>query len=648
MRRTLIIILLIKVSFICYTQGGSVHPDLGLRGVVTWTDSNHIKVEYDWSDDSQLLDWVTTYGSTLVREDGSVTITDGSISTVRAMIWKQGIKCSMINVKGAAPLSSAGHLNFYSNLISFTGNYLPDPGLGAVLANNKNFWTHNGTYAGSIGSPFLVEGVARDYEYSVTTAGMTIKSSIDEIVYSYNTPCFPELDRKIALGGWSGNTRWGKITIEGEVIIPWQSVPVPSDVINFQSKGAVFAPVIEVIGNPLIEWIFDDSTTSTSSTPVKDYGSEGSRHNYLKVTPWTSLIGINIGYDASDGGYGNFEFVGNQNVLGFQNLSLSKNSLKYLCASYNPITYLDLRDFSKVEFVELFNCKILDTLKLDTHPVLERLCVEDCNLVALDLSGCAALEDLRGAKNNYTSIKWSSIGQAIWHICIRDNPQLNITLPAFTQFPLLRELLIWNTNQTGAFECHSSVIRIIDAYKNHYSSADISGCTNLTRLYLSDNQLASLDIGTANNLNEVRLKNCGLNESQVDYILHTLDEAGRFNGILELVGNEVPSPEGLDHYNNLIGRDWTIQIEYLTNITDIEDKSRSLKTIVTSNELKISPIDSFISWNASLLNFQGGFVLSKTINSDTFAFDISSLSSGIYFLVLSKGDKTKVIKLIKP
>ena len=123
------------------------------------------------------------------------------------------------------------------------------------------------------------------------------------------------------------------------------------------------------------------------------------------------------------------------------------------------MTELDLRELTALKFVELFQCQNLATLRLGSHPVLERLCVEDCNLDSLDLSGCAALEDLRGALNNYTSINWGSIGQSLWHICIRDNPQITVNIPDLTQFPVLRELLIWNTNQTGAFVCHSSVIQ---------------------------------------------------------------------------------------------------------------------------------------------------------------------------------------------
>jgi hypothetical protein len=63
---------------------------------------------------------------------------------------------------------------------------------------------------------------------------------------------FLEKESKIALGGWGGNTRWGKLIIEGEIIKPQQEPPVPSDVINIQSNGASFAPVIEVVGVPLL------------------------------------------------------------------------------------------------------------------------------------------------------------------------------------------------------------------------------------------------------------------------------------------------------------------------------------------------------------------------------------------------------------
>ncbi|HBE43301.1 MAG TPA: hypothetical protein DDW27_19295 [Bacteroidales bacterium] len=639
MYRTLIFsLLIINLSCILYSQD---HPDLGLNGTVTWLDATHIRVEYDWSADTQLLDWVMTDGTTLVRGDGFVTITDGSTKYVRAMMWKQGIKCNKIIAKDATALSSAGHLNFYSNIVTFTGHWLPDPGLGAVLASYKNFWAHDGINAGEIGAPYLVVGEARDYEYTASTAGITIKSSVDDSVYAYNASCLVSPDRLIVLGGWGGNTRWGKIIIEGEI-----TIPPPSDVINIQSNSSVFAPVIEVTGEPLIEWTFDDNTVSTSTRPVKDYGTEGYRHNYLKVTPWSALIGINVGYDAADGGYGDFDTIPSQNVSGIYNLHLAKSSLKYICANENPLTELDIRELSALEFVELNECKELVKIRLGDHPVLERLCVEDCHLDSLDLSGCTGLEDLRAALNNYTFINWGSIGQSMWHICTRDNPQMNQAMFDLTQFPVLQDLWIWNTNQSGPLICHSPVIKSIRSDRNYHSIADVSGCTSLVTFSLSGNKLDSVNLGTANNLTIVRLKDCGLTGFQVDYILNQLDQAGKSYGYLDITQNSAPSSEGMIHLNNLRARNWTI--EFVTGINTPEGTTEAFKLSVTEYEIRIWLNGDFSSWKAGLFDFYGKSLISKTVDSDIVIFDIQHFPQGIYFVVLSDGKERMVKKVIKP
>lgn len=631
--RSIAVALLLQLSFIL--TGQTNHPDLGLYGDVTWLDDTHIRVEYDWTDDSQLLDWSLTTGSSLVRGDGYVTITNGYEKNVRAMIWRQGIKCEKITALDATPLYTPGHLNFYSNLVSYSGSSTPNPGLGAVLVSFKNFWVVNGVNTGDIGAPFLVESEERDYEFTVSTTGMTIRSSVDNIAYYYNASCSPELDRKIALGGWGGNTRWGKLIIEGEITIPWQHDPAPADVINIQSSGSVFAPVIEVTGNPVIEWIFDDQTTSSSQTPVKDYGSTGSRHNYLKVTPWSALTGINVGYDAADGGYGDFDLIPAQNVLGFQNLNLAQNSLKYLCANHNPITELDLQGFTALEFIELFYCQSLSKLKLGSHPVLERICVEDCDIDTLNISGCPGLEDLRGALNRFPVINWGSIGQKIWHICIRDNPQLTENIPSLTSFPLLKELFTWNDNQTGPFEIHSSVISSIKAYDNKYTSADISSCTGLYRFYFSGNKLTSLNLGTADLLIDVKLKDCGLTQEQVDYVLNTLDVAGRSNGYLDLTLNASPSETGLIYLNNLRNRNWTIVTIPVTEInvtgeggsTSIDADNGTLQLI--ADVLPAEATDKSVTW--SLINETG----EASVDENGL---VTAISDGTVIAIASSGE----------
>ena len=70
--------------------------------------------------------------------------------------------------------------------------------------------------------------------------------------------------------------------------------------------------------------------------------------------------------------------------------------------------------------------------------------------------------------------------------------------------------------------------------------------------------------------------------------------------------------------------------------------------IVTRDEIKIQLNDNYYSWKASLYNWQGGLVQAKLVNSDIIVFDISSASSGLYLVVLSKGENLRVAKVIKP
>jgi uncharacterized protein YjbI with pentapeptide repeats len=622
MRIVILLICLINSSYPLYGQSQN---NLGLNGFVTWLDDTHVRIEYDWSDDSELLDWALTPGSSLTRGDGFVIINGGVGSMVYAMIWKKGIRCSKIIAENVTPLSSSGHLNFYSDLQSFSGNYLPNPGRGAVLSDKLNFWTQDGRNAGSMNSPFLVTGEMRDYVYTLSQSGMSLKSSINDVVYTDDCPCTPELDRMISLGGWAGSTSWGKITIEGEIKI------VPDDMINFHSNGSVFSPVIEVDGNPIIEWVFEDGSKSYEPNPVKNYGSAALRYNSLKVTPWTALKGINVGYDASDRGYGNFAMVSNQNISKFQNLSLVKDNLEYLCASYNPLTAIDLNGFTAIEFIELFNCRNLKDLKLSVHPSLRRLCIEDCDIDSLDLSGSPALEDVMASLNDLRYIKWGSIGQSLWHLCIRDNPNLTENFPDLSQFPNLKEFWTWNSNQSGSLVCNSSTIESIQSFNNNFSSAYIQS-PNLENLNLSGNGLSTIELINVNDLTGVRLDNCGLNEIQVDLVLRILDSGGQRNGVLSLKGNAVPSFEGSNHVNSLREKGWTIETEISTGI-DIP-LINTYKLTKSNSEITLLLSEEYSSCRVDIIDISGKIMSTKFVFNNIVTFNTSSYPPGIYFISL--------------
>lgn len=631
--------LLLSVSFILNGQIVADHPDLQLHGKVTWLSDTKISVEYDWSNDSMLLDWTPTKGSELSLQNSLLTI-KGGMASVRSMKWKQMIQCSRISVQRAKAInSSVPHLNFTTNVLGWTGYDFNPPGIiGLLYKSSGNLWLENSISTSFPGSRIEL-GVEYTIEINISGTTITTLSSVDNVLYTGNLTSLPDLDRQVAVGGWGGDTQWGKLVIEGEITPSFQ---VPPDMMVIQTIGADFAPVIEVTGTPVIEWIFDDSTTSSSATPSKSYGAIGLRNNYLRVTPWTALTGINVGYDAGDGGYGNFALVENQNVSGFINIALASN-LHYLCTSHNPLDLLDLRGLTELRFIESLFCMNLKLAKLDTHPYLERICVENCNLDSLDISGCSALEDLRASRNNYNTINWGSAGLALWHLCVRTNPRLIENLPALTQFPLLRELLTWDDNQTGSFVCHSPVIRRIDSYDNHYTSADVSGCSELKELSLSGSQLDALDLGTAANINYLRLTNCGLDGSQVNYVLKTLDDAGLTGGYLELEGNEGPTADGNINLANLKSKGWTIKIEAVTGILDINDDA--LKVIVNRNSIMIPLIDDYISGNAAIYNSNGNMLVSKLIEYDNIVFDTSLLSPGVYIIALTKNESRITAKI---
>jgi hypothetical protein len=619
MKRTLTALILINTCFILTGQSGN----LGLHGKVTWMSSTKVSVEYDWSDDSQLLDWTTTDGSKLVRGNGTLTITGGE-AHVSSVVWRQPLKCTRIYAQNAKAINAdVAHLNFITNVTGWMGfNFNPPEMIGLIYTENGNYWLENEGQA-SLPAPAIKRGISYTVDINITETAITARSSSNNAVYSHNLANPPDADRQVAVGGWGGDTEWGKIIVEGEVNITWQS---RSDMIDIQSGGSAFSPVIEVTGNPVIEWIFYDGTTSSSSEPVKNYGSPGIRHNLLKVTPWSALVGINAGYDAADGGWGGFDLIPSQTIQGFQNLNLAKTSLRYLCASYSPLTEIDLSELSSLEYVELLLCHNLAALHLGTHPALKRLCIGEGNLSSIDISGCTALGELRGSYNSFPSITWGSAGANLWHICIKHNTRLAENIPDPSVFPKLLELLIENTNQTGSLVCHSNIIQRIEANNNKYTSVDITGCVNLVTLELSGNQLTSLVLGTVNTLTTARLKNCALFESQVDYALSTLDATGLLNGTLDLSENAAPSATGIVHYNSLRSKGWTVLI------TD-----PGQKIMVTG--ITLSGEDGLTS-----INTDGGTLQVNALVSPVIATDRSVTWSVVYGSKLASVNNEGVVK----
>jgi archaellum component FlaG (FlaF/FlaG flagellin family) len=343
-----------------------------------------------------------------------------------------------------------------------------------------------------------------------------------------------------------------------------------ADEIVFQTESDSFSPRITLSAPATVLWTFADGTSTNSLTPVKSYPSDASRGNRLKVTPWSALRTINIGYNAGDGGSYAIPFVANQHVSKVRNLSLVKDNLEVWCSSYNQLDTLIFDDFVVLDTVECFLSQTIKHVSLKNTPALTRLCLEDNNLSTLDISECTSLMDLRGAVNNYPTISFSNSGEEIWHICVRDNPQItNPNLFAnLSQFPNIAELFIWNDNQSGTFRLsqnHPTRFISLLANWNHYTRLDLRGSLQNEagdgEISFENNDLRSVDLEGCDQLKRILLTWNGIPSDTINKILRQVDEFGTSNGTLNLAGNRVPTEAGEIHLANLRARGWTVTVE---------------------------------------------------------------------------------------
>jgi hypothetical protein len=358
-------------------------------------------------------------------------------------------------------------------------------------------------------------------------------------------------------------------------------LPAATDVITFVSEGTSFAPIIVLSGPAAVLWTWSDGTTSASTTPAVTFtGGMASRRHTLSVTPWSALRRINLGYDRGDGGTWDIEPNADQHVSLVENLALVAPYLVEWCSSYNRFTALDFSNFTHLETIECYLSASLTSVTLQNTPALRRACFEDCSLTALDLSECPALEDLRGAQNNYPTINFGTIGRQVWHICIRNNSQITDRdmFADMTQFPGISELFIWDDHQAGALVIPAtSADRNVSilASGNEFTSLNLAGAlhtpTHTATVDLSNNLITSVNLAGCTQINELNLNSNRLNAGTVDQILADLDGLGRSTDntpasaplFCDLRGNAAidPAGSGAAHATNLASRGWTVRTQ---------------------------------------------------------------------------------------
>ncbi|WP_419657686.1 hypothetical protein Dvar_68260 [Desulfosarcina variabilis str. Montpellier] len=346
----------------------------------------------------------------------------------------------------------------------------------------------------------------------------------------------------------------------------------PGEIV-FTTTGSAFAPTIVLNGAATVEWTFSDGTTSDSTTPTVDFGSASTRQQRLKVTPWANLYRINIGYAGADGGastdaLGNtFEQVASQPVTAITNLDLVQDSLVYLAACGCPITSLDVRNFTALHTLEFYDCDDLVAADIYGTSNLRRACFEHSPVGFLDFSASPLMEDVRGSYCDLTEIRWGTTGQHLWHMCVRENDGTldPSTWPDMEQFPVLEDMWISGNGLTGDLSITSTSITSAWLYDNDFSTIDLSGAfpsgTHYVDAYDNPN-CTTITIDNCPGLTELDASGCALTQTNIDYILATLDANGASNGEVDLSGgtSSSPSTAGLTSQANLEGKGWTVTV----------------------------------------------------------------------------------------
>jgi len=256
---------------------------LGLHGAVTWLDSTHISVTYDWSNPDQLLDWEGLGGSTLSIVNNRVQITDNNVTHINAMRWIQPIAVSGITAQQVS--NTGNHLNFYTNLdSSWSGTpFNAHPSASIILADTTARANINGSFD-SIESCLSPGTTPYNYVLRVTTSYISIRSSQDNVTHQHNATITPSTSGRVALGAYEFVSNWGQITIMGEVSV---TNPTPSIGVS-PTRTLSITPTITTSITPTV-------TPYLTPTPTPVHPNLG-LHGLVS---WTGDTYISVTYDWS-------------------------------------------------------------------------------------------------------------------------------------------------------------------------------------------------------------------------------------------------------------------------------------------------------------------------------------------------------------
>jgi hypothetical protein len=349
--------------------------------------------------------------------------------------------------------------------------------------------------------------------------------------------------------------------------------------VRLTTSGATFAPIVELAGGSaaVVRWTVEETReVFTGVSPSINFGSAANRHVRLSVVGGRGLADIttlNLGFlSTQDSGSYNlgsgYDHV-SQGVTAVESLTFMTGLRRFLAAQTTGTTAsplagtVDVTGLSSLEHLECYNARI-QSVNLTGCTSLMRLCVESNNLSILDLNPVAgSLYDLRAAGQQGGSLEFVPLDvdlAHIYHFCV--TYQTVIGLPPLLRMPVLEELLVFNTGQSGALTPTSAALSSLAAENNAYTSLNVSGLfqSDWSSLSLHNNALTAVDLTDCHGLFNIDLSNNNLSQAVVDSVLTEVDSWGTSSHTLNLSSNAAPSGTGQFHLAALSSRGWTTTV----------------------------------------------------------------------------------------
>ena len=274
------------------------------------------------------------------------------------------------------------------------------------------------------------------------------------------------------------------------------------------------------------------------------------------LTGSSDIVSLDLGYTAedywptatADAEYMRMEGQSAKAIAGLKGCT----NLAQLYVSYNQLRSLDVGGMVALTNIESYANTLLTNVNIVGCSNLLRVCFENNAIQGqIDTTGCDGLRDFRAAlnwrwnANAFTNVVFTPQSAAnIYHLCLRDEPQLD---PHWleknaTNFPSLKELIFWNTGQTGA--------------------VNLNCTTNLTFVELDkDPQLVAVQFTNCPNLHYLTVSNCCLSSNAMEQVLASLwvnssnklmNPGDSDNGsTVALNGNGFTTPLGYCYFTNI-------------------------------------------------------------------------------------------------